>query len=81
MGKERTLVRASEIGLWGFCQRAWWLAIVKEVAHQNPAVLARGVEAHRAHGQHIHRAQLAQQVGLLLIALSMIIGGLLFLFR
>ena len=76
--KDRSLVRASDIGLWAFCQRAWWLANVKQVAHQNPAILKRGSEMHRAHGETVQRAQRLRQLALVLLALALILAGLLF---
>ena len=42
MAKDRSLVRASYIGAWTFCNRAWWLSVVKDAAHANPDVLTRG---------------------------------------
>lgn len=74
--KDRSLVRASDIGLWTFCNRAWWLATVKEVPHQNPAILQRGTEMHRAHGQNVRLAKSLQQLAQLLLALALILAGL-----
>ena len=42
MAKDRSLVRASDIGAWAFCNRAWWLAKVQHAEHENPAVFVRG---------------------------------------
>lgn len=71
MTKDRSLVRASEIGAWAFCQRAWWLAHVKGVAHQNPRILQQGAAAHVMHGRTVVRAHQLRNVGLLLL-----LGGL-----
>lgn len=76
--KDRSLVRASDIGLWAFCQRAWWLANVKQVEHQNPAVLRRGSAMHLAHGQTVQRAQRLKQLAILLLVIALILAGLLF---
>lgn len=76
--KDRSLVRASDIGLWAFCQRAWWLANVKQVEHQNPAILQRGSAMHLAHGQTVQRAQTLKRLAILLLALALILAGLLF---
>lgn len=72
MSKDRTLVRASDIGLWAYCHRAWWLAQVKGASHENPQILSRGADAHVAHGARMLRAQQIQRIGLwlLLIALA-----------
>jgi hypothetical protein len=63
MSKDRSLVRASDIGAWAFCRRAWFLAQVKEVAHQRPEVLAAGSDAHRRHGQQVVQAARWRAVG------------------
>ncbi len=69
---ERELVRASDIGLWAYCHRAWWLARVQHVPHQNPQVLAYGAEQHAAHGVHTRRVQLAQRAGLWLMVAALL---------
>ena len=74
--KERSLVRASDIGLWTYCHRAWWLATVKQVPHQNPAILQQGSAMHRAHGQSVQRAKSLQRMAQLLFALALILAGL-----
>ena len=72
MSKDRTLVRASDIGLWAYCHRAWWLAQVKGAPHQNPQILTRGAEAHAAHGERAFRAQQLQRIGLWLLLIAML---------
>jgi hypothetical protein len=79
MAKDRSLVRASDLSAWAYCNRAWWLANVKGAPHQHPQQLAQGIAAHRAHGAGVRRATLLRRVGLALIALAallMIAGGL-----
>ena len=76
MAKDRSLVRASDIGAWAFCNRAWWLAHVQHAEHENPAALSRGDEAHAAHGQAVTQAGWQQRLGLLLLAAGLILGGL-----
>jgi len=79
MAKDRSLVRASDIGAWAFCNRAWWLAHVQHAEHENPAALSRGDEAHAAHGLAVTQASWQQRIGLLLLAAGLILGGLLVL--
>jgi hypothetical protein len=66
VAEDRSLVRASDIGLWAFCHRAWWLANVAEAPHRNPAVLERGTAMHAAHGAQVVRARRLQRAALLL---------------
>jgi hypothetical protein len=76
MAKDRSLVRASDIGAWAFCNRAWWLAHVQHAEHENPAALSRGESAHAAHGLAVTQASWQQRFGLLLLAAGLILGGL-----
>ena len=70
MAKDRSLVRASDIGAWAFCQRAWWLANVQGAEHEDPTVLIRGTAAHEMHGATVRRAQTMQRMGLLLVGIG-----------
>ncbi|CAN5869151.1 hypothetical protein BH10CHL1_BH10CHL1_19870 [soil metagenome] len=74
MAKDPMLVRASDIGTWSFCHRAWWLAQVKRVPHQRPQVLQQGVTAHVAHGHAVVRAHRLQKAGLLLLAVGLLLA-------
>lgn len=76
MARDRSLVRASDIGAYTYCRRAWYLAQVRGVAHERPAQLARGNEVHAQHGRHVRRAGQLQRVGVWL-ALVGLIGVLL----
>ena len=64
------MVRASDIGAWTFCNRAWWLSTVQEAEHANPAVLARGTEAHASHGRLVTRAHRLRRVGAVMVLLG-----------
>ena len=81
MREDRSLVRASDIGLWAQCHRAWWLAKVKQAPHRNPAVLAAGVTAHAAHGAQVQRAVVLRRWGMVLVAAALVLGGLLLLMQ
>ena len=76
---DRSLVRASDIGLSTFCRRAWWLARVRGVPHQRPAVLVKGTQAHQVHGQAVQRAQWQIRIGWYLLALGLLASGLILL--
>jgi hypothetical protein len=70
MRRDRTLVRASDIGLYAFCARAWWLARVQEAVHDDPVRLAQGTAAHAAHGAQVRRIEQARLAAIVLIAAS-----------
>lgn len=76
---DRSLVRASDIGLSTFCRRAWWLARVRGVPHQRPAILAKGLAAHARHGHAVQRAQWQIRFGWYLLALGLLAAGLILL--
>lgn len=75
--KEQSLVRASDLGLWAFCHRAWWLARVQGIVHQRPERLARGTTFHEAHGTTLRRAQRYHRWGHICLAVSLVLSGLL----
>lgn len=66
-------VRASDIGAWAFCQRAWWLARVRRAEHRNPAVLDRGDQMHALHGRTVVRAAWLQRIALVLIGVAVLL--------
>jgi hypothetical protein len=77
MAKDRSLVRASDIGAWAYCRRAWYLAQVRGVAHARPEVLQQGTQAHTQHGRQVRQAGQMQRVGIWLMMLGAVIVGLL----
>ncbi len=81
MREDRSLVRASDIGLWAQCHRAWWLAKVKHAPHRNPAVLSAGITAHAEHGAQVQRASLLRRWGMVFVAVALLLAGLLLLMQ
>lgn len=70
-------IRASEIGAYLYCRRAWWYR--KEgIQPHNQAELAGGAEFHRQHGRQVFAAGLLRTAGwlLLLLALALLAAGL-----
>ncbi len=49
-------VRASEVGQYSFCARAWWLQRVLGFQPDNVAALDRGLALHHAHGRSVAAA-------------------------
>lgn len=73
--EREAVIRASEIGLYVFCARAWRLK-ADGYESQNYAEMAAGTEAHRAHGASVAGAQRLQRLSVLLFALAIILLGL-----
>ncbi len=64
------VIRASEIGEYVHCERAWWLGRVQGVENANRAVMEAGTERHRAHGQRVWRATMMRYAAVLLFAIA-----------
>ncbi len=68
------VIRASEIGSYLYCRRAWWYR-KQGVESENQVELATGTELHRQHGRKVLAAGLLRTLGviLLLAALTLLI--------
>jgi hypothetical protein len=47
------IVQASEISLYVYCKRAWWLKHVKGERPRNLQDLEQGLQVHEAHGRTV----------------------------
>jgi len=64
------IIRASEIGQYAYCARAWWLARVKGLPSTNVAQMQAGSEQHRLHGRSVERFHRLRRVALVLLLLA-----------
>lgn len=64
------MIRASELGEYVYCARAWWLRRVQGVPSRNTAALSAGQQAHDRHGRSVAVAQTQRRLALLLAALA-----------
>ncbi len=69
-------VRASEIGAFLYCRRAWWYRL-QGVESDNQAEMAAGTAFHEQHGKQIIQSGLLRIAGfgLLLLALALLAAG------
>ena len=65
-------VRASEIGTYLYCRRAWWYR-KNGTEPDNQAELATGTTLHRQHGRQVLAAGLTRTLGLLLLLLALLL--------
>jgi hypothetical protein len=70
-------IRASEIGTYLYCARAWWYQRTG-APNLNDNVMQEGTAYHARHGQRVTRAGSAQRAGgvLLLAALLLLAVGI-----
>jgi CRISPR/Cas system-associated exonuclease Cas4 (RecB family) len=72
------VIRASEIGQYTYCARAWWLGNVMGIPSSNTREMAQGEAVHRRHGQAVWFAGALRliAIGLLLVAVIAIVLSL-----
>ncbi len=70
-------IRASEIGAYLFCKRAWWYQN-QGTPSENLVELAGGSAYHRRHGRQVLRAGALRFAGwvVLLLAIALLAAGL-----
>jgi hypothetical protein len=73
------IIRASEIGQYAYCARAWWLGRVKGYRSTNVATMREGTSQHLIHGQAVERYYLQRRVAVALLGLASL-AALLWLF-
>ena len=66
------LIRASEVGEYVFCHRAWWLRTVAGLTPGHPTRLKHGTLRHRRHGLHVVASRVLLIAGLVLLALGLV---------
>jgi len=70
------VIRASELGQYSFCAKAWWLANVEGMPTENVREMDAGASAHEQHGRMVQlsvwlgrAAIVCLAAGLLMLAL------------
>lgn len=64
-------LRASEVGQFVYCARAWWLGNVRGLPSANTEALMRGAQAHRRHSWRVRVARVFAALGLLLVGVAL----------
>lgn len=66
------IIRASEIGTYEFCQRAWWYKL-QGYEPENTIELAGGKRLHERHGRIVFASSCAQWVGYACLLMAILI--------
>ncbi len=66
------VIRASEIGSYLYCRRAWWYR-KQGIESENQAEMATGTELHRQHGRKVIAAGFLQTAGYILLAAAVVL--------
>lgn len=73
-GENSRIVQASEMGLYAYCARAWWLGQVEGYQPMNWAAMETGEAAHQAHGRAVMGYHRLRQVAYVLLGLALVVG-------
>ena len=65
------IIRASEIGEYVFCRRAWWLHRVQGLESANRAQMEAGTARHIQHGRAVQRADTLTRMAIILFAVAL----------
>jgi CRISPR/Cas system-associated exonuclease Cas4 (RecB family) len=66
------VIRASEIGSYLYCRRAWWYR-KQGIVSDNQAEMATGTELHRQHGRKVLAAGLLRAAGFVLLLIAAVL--------
>lgn len=67
------VIRASEIGEYVYCHRAWWLRHVQGLTSSNVAELAGGTATHAGHGRLVGFASTLRTLAMLLFVAAALV--------
>ena len=73
MDRRDPVIRASELGQYAFCARAWWLGRVKGYRSTNVAAMRQGSWQHRLHGRSVERYHRLRRLAVALLVLCAVV--------
>ena len=71
---DQRVIRASEIGQYVYCARAWWLGSVEGVPSAHHQEMAAGTLAHLRHGQVVRTSQVLRRLAYATLLLAAMVG-------
>lgn len=66
------IIRASEVGQYVFCPRAWWLGTVEGLPSAHREEMDAGEFAHRRHGRRVYATVILTRLAYLLLAVAVL---------
>lgn len=69
------LIRASEIGSYLYCRRAWWYR-KQGLEPENSAELSAGTRFHRSHGRKVIASVLLRWLALILALAALVLAAI-----
>jgi hypothetical protein len=66
------VIRASEVGSYLYCARAWWYHR-QGVASSNQAEMTAGTELHRQHGRKVLASSLTRTLAVILLLIALVL--------
>jgi len=79
--KDDHVIRASELGQYTFCAKAWWLGSVEGVPSANVREMDAGHSAHEQHGRTVLLSAWLGRVGMAMVGLGLALLVLFLLMR
>jgi len=70
------ILRASELGQYSFCAKAWWLGSVEGAPSANVREMDAGTSAHERHGQAVQLSSWLGRAGWVCLALGLLVLAL-----
>lgn len=71
---DRSIIRASELGEYVYCARAWWLRREQGVESRNVAAMQSGRAAHDQHGRVVAGVHTQRRLALILAFLAVLMA-------
>ncbi len=68
------VIRASEIGRYVYCARAWWLGSVQGLPSAHEREMAAGEAAHRRHGRGVRASLWLSRLAYGVLLLAAVVG-------